>query len=226
MRIHSTFTRLTIFFSMGALAGAFSTLAAGCGTDPPGNGRGGTGGQDSGTGGRGGSAGSGGFGGSGGTGGTGGGGGSPGCNVPPEPNETEATAGMLAGIDECDSNGSTLTGVVNGTSDIDFYHYVGTPDATFCEVDPQASTDSPNLELCMYWSCRGGVPTTGYCQSGTDAQPPPGAPADQKGCCIATPGYVHAFDICNNTGGTADVYIRLRSPMMNVCLPYTVTYHF
>lgn len=139
-----------------------------------------------------------------------------------EPNNTIPSAALLPGIDDCDSSGSTLSGVLAGGGDPDFWHYLG-KDKIGCAVDPFASTKNA-VRLCVFVACSSGTTNVKKCNKGTAAVSPGGL----NGCCTDGPGDVSVDYSCPLVGSDdgADVFMRVDSPTATGCVPYEVSYHF
>jgi hypothetical protein len=198
--------------SSGGSAGATAT-----------GGSGGTAGSG-GTGATGGSGGTAGSAGSGGTGGSGGSGGGVTCNdTGSEPNDSEAAALTQPQINDCDGSGSSVTGVIAGSGDVDWFKFKGDDDL-LCSVDPYAisSAVSGGARLCAFADC-GGVTELKSCKKGVQNSSPSGL----AGCCTTT-GTDVALEI--NCPGTpednATIYIRIDQPSGNSCISYTIDYHY
>ncbi len=138
-----------------------------------------------------------------------------------EPNDTEVTAYPLGSIDECDSSGSTLTAVSSGTGDEDWYEYSGTSTLT-CIADPTATIDASGLEVCIFVICAEGTTTISSCANGSPSTSAAGTP----GCCTTSTTSMTAQMSCSSTTNAANVYMRVRQPSSNTCVPYDLAYHF
>ncbi len=139
-----------------------------------------------------------------------------------EANETEATATDLGMIEDCNSDGDMLSGVLDGQDDVDWFQYSG-DDVAFCTVDPERTlaVDGP-VRFCKFVECNASLQDTEIsCPEGvTQSQSPDGRP----GCC-SDDGF--AFDDINCPGidDDATVYLRLDQPA-NMCAAYTLSYHY
>ncbi len=138
-----------------------------------------------------------------------------------EPNDTEVTAYPLGSIDECDTSGSTLTAVSSGSADVDWYEYSGTSTLT-CIADPTATIDASGLEVCIFVICAEGTTTISSCTNGSPATSAAGTP----GCCTTGTTSMTAQMSCSSTTNAANVYMRVRQPSSNMCVPYDLAYHF
>ena len=193
----------------GALGGDGGTPSGGT-TSTGGGGFGATGG----------SGGFGATGASGGTGATGGGGtgGAPSCiDSGFEPNETEFDAYQLAAVTDCDGTGSSVSGKLDGQSDIDYYSFFGN-DVGGCFVDPGIKTGA-KVRLCVFVDCPGIAVS---CSQGTPATSPDGNP----GCCVPSGGSVAPTVDCNGFTEGATMYLRIDQGPSNQCTSYVVDYHY
>jgi hypothetical protein len=162
--------------------------------------------------------GSGGTGGMGGTGGTG-----PTCMDEPsekEPNDSEATAKDLGTINDDNSNGGTISGVLNGQSDADWYKYHGVDDFG-STVDPTRSVMfMMPARICKYAQCDNASDPSVTCPGGTSNDT---SPDGRKGCCSGG-GFTMDID-CTGIDDNATIYIRIDQASGD-CVPYTVMYHY
>jgi hypothetical protein len=139
-----------------------------------------------------------------------------------EPNEDEDSAFVLPAIDDCDKNGSSVDGILNGSTDKDWYKYTGTDGS--CVVDPtrDVTTVGP-IRICKFFACLDGTPSFD-CPSGTTQET---SPTGRPGCCSN-----QGFTVNMNCGAaglgndSADVYMRIDTSKQDACLKYTLKYHF
>lgn len=143
---------------------------------------------------------------------------------PNEPNDTPDTANDLGSITDSDSDGSTITGVLAGPDDSDWFTYHGS-DTTFALVNPTRNVMSDgNVTLCKYALCDVSPETQQLlCPDGTElAAATNGAP----GCCATNMGFT--FDLtCDSFWGddSATVWIEVLTDD-DACVSYSVDYHF
>ena len=207
-------------FGSGGSSGSGAAGASGGSSGAAGHAGGNGGSSAGGGGGTGGSGGSGGAGaaggaaGSAGTGGTGGTGAT--CNDPDEPNDSENAAKNLGAISDCDTDATSVAGVLDGKTDVDWFTYYGND--TSCIVDPFAST-SANVRLCLFADCPSAQVS---CSAGSIAASPLGRP----GCCVLGGGQLPLSLNCNGINDSAAMYLRIDQPAQNQCVAYTVDYHF
>lgn len=140
-----------------------------------------------------------------------------------ESNETEATATILDPIQDCDSNGSTIEGVLEDEDDVDWYRYDGT-DVFPCIVDPSRDlVANGSLRLCKFIECEGFLDYLTCPDTTTEETSAAGRP----GCCSST-GFSLANNedfVCIDADDSAAVYFRLDQAGSS-CVDYTLDYHF
>jgi hypothetical protein len=134
---------------------------------------------------------------------------------------SENVAKKLATIDDHDSSGGHITGVMNGPVDVDFYKFEG-DDTWTGTVDPTVSSGTTGLEVCMFVACMNGPVDFKGCSGGTMKNSDIGNP----GCCVATPGTTTLdYNCVGTTSESANVFIRVKQ-VADKCLPYSLDYHF
>lgn len=141
-----------------------------------------------------------------------------------EPNDTESEAQDLGTINDKDSNGESISGVIAGAGDVDWFKYSGEDDFLY-SVDPTREflSNGFDLRICKFIQCtENAVPEFGDCPGATTAETSPGG---RPGCC-GTSGFTLDFDCSGTTNDSATVYIRVDSSAGEECAPYTVNYHF
>ncbi|MBL9025090.1 MAG: hypothetical protein JNL21_23030 [Myxococcales bacterium] len=152
--------------------------------------------------------------------------GSSGCNDlgPGEPNDTEAAAHDLGTIGDCDDRGGSVSGLLDGATDPDWYKYHATDASSFCTTDPDRTvTSSDPIRICKFVQCDDNEANDFECPSGTSAAT---SPDGRPGCCGTS-----AFEFsltCGSSSIGADnamVYIRIDT-QENACVTYTLTYAY
>lgn len=141
-----------------------------------------------------------------------------------DPGSTEASAKALPGITDDDPQGSTVSGVLSGAADVDFYDFQGT-DSIGNAVDPTITSSTSGLEICMFVACDKQPTSFSGCSNG-GAQTTSGI--GNPGCCVASPGTTTLTFSCGgaiNTDDSAHVFLRVKQTG-NACLSYSVDYHF
>jgi hypothetical protein len=139
------------------------------------------------------------------------------CDDPNEPDEDETTARYLGAIDDCNGSGATVTGVLDGKTDVDWLRFYGS-DTFGCVVDP-VGTSSIKARVCLFADC----PSAQVSCSGSA---PASSPAGRPGCCAPQGGQISLSLGCNGIDDSATIYIRVDTPTQNACLPYSLDYHY
>lgn len=148
-----------------------------------------------------------------------------------DPGGSENLATVLPETDDCDNNYKTMTGVMKGAVDVDFYKLsaldkgISLSHPAGCSLDTDFEAQTAGTELCVFMRCKNStVDAVTGCESGT----PTTSDIGMKGCCAAAPG--HALPQWDCSGITdddsADVFMRVRQINGDRCLPYTVKYRF
>lgn len=158
------------------------------------------------------------------------GGGDP-CIDNGDPGGSENVATKLPETTDCDNDYKTITGVMKGAVDVDFYSLsakdegVSTSHPFGCSLDTDFEGETAGTELCVFLRCKNSTmnPVTG-CAQGTLSTSDIG----MKGCCAAAPGKaVPEWDCSGITDNdSADIFIRVRQIGGDKCLPYKVKYRF
>src|SRR5262249_2067864 len=76
-----------------------------------------------------------------------------------ESNNSESSATSIGNMaNECDDQGKSGTGILSGSSDVDWYSSHGANDSSTCTVDPFLSVYSGgvNVRACLYLKCDNG----------------------------------------------------------------------
>jgi hypothetical protein len=142
------------------------------------------------------------------------------CPTFGEPNESQAQAYSLGSISDCDSDGSSIPGALEGAVDVDWYFYAGS-DNFGCVVDPtRALSASGSLRLCKFAKCIQGN-TSVTCMNGASSasSPPPG----YQGCC-----HNQGFELdieCDGVDDDADILLRVDQGS-GPCVTYNLSYHY
>lgn len=143
------------------------------------------------------------------------------CNDPNDVPGTEPFAKDLGTITDKDADGASVTGVVKGSTDVDFYKVVGT-DTLGYVIDPTLTSSSSGVEMCMFLVCAAGTMDFQGCSGGSQATSAIGNP----GCCFTAPGTTTLNYNCKGTANdTATAFIRMKQTG-NLCLNYSASYHF
>lgn len=144
---------------------------------------------------------------------------------PGEPNESEAKAHDLGTITDDDADAVSVSGVIAGDGDEDWYRYTAL-DELFGVVDPARSMvqSETGLVLCKYVECADGLSGTEVtCEDGSSSDV---TSAGRPGCCK---GSDFGMTIeCPGANDSATIYLRLLQPSATpaTCNAYKITYHF
>ncbi len=142
-----------------------------------------------------------------------------------EPNETEQQAWNLGNISDDDGDQDSVSGVVDGAFDPDWFKYHGA-DESFTVVDPTRSlTASAPIRLCKFIDCDNGEEANFSCPSATQSA---SSPDGRPGCC-SMGGFAIDDLVCGGSQFNSDdatVFIRIDNPANTPCVSYTLTYHF
>jgi hypothetical protein len=131
--------------------------------------------------------------------------------------ETFTTVPLHKSINDCDGSGSSVSGTIQTTDDVDYFRFHG-DDTAFCRQGGYAST-SAAVRLCMLPKCNDGTYPSMTCTKGTKAT------VDGKPmCCVSSGGAVEIDFNCSGTDDSADVYLRVSST--TACRAYKVDYHY
>lgn len=137
-----------------------------------------------------------------------------------EPNDNEGEALELDPIDDTDSSGSQLGGILEGSEDEDWFSYEVT-DGSLAILEPQRilNADGP-IRLCKYYRCNTEQASKAVCDAGADTD----LLADGTSGCCADDQDV-AMDVeCTTGDDSGTVFVRL-STTANACVSYTVDYN-
>jgi hypothetical protein len=139
-----------------------------------------------------------------------------------EPNNSAASAISLGTIGDCDGDGGSITGVLNGTSDVDWYT-VGAEDGFTCSSEFVLTlTGGSSVEACVFTACNNEPDETEVdCNEGSEAT----APNGHQGCCAT--GLVKVNSNCPGFSDDVTALIRIRKQGSGgtSCTPYSFDYH-
>jgi len=146
------------------------------------------------------------------------------CLDPDDPGGAENVAKNLGTFEDCEKSFKTVSGVANGSVDLDFYK-VSSTDKLLCNGDADFNSPTAGLELCVYAKCKNSTANavTG-CSAGTQKTNGNG----MKGCCASTPGKAVPVWDCSGLSDddSADFVISVKQVNGEKCLPYKLQYHF
>ncbi len=145
------------------------------------------------------------------------------CIDPSDAGDQENASMSLPAANDCDAAAKTISGVLKGSADQDFYSVSATDD--WCSFDPEFESTTAGTELCVYARCKNTTTSAvTACAQGVKSTSPSGL----TGCCAAAPGRaVPTLDCGTWTGDdSADFFVRVRQINGDKCLPYAVSYRF
>lgn len=139
-----------------------------------------------------------------------------------ESNNTEENAADLGDIGDADDDGGTLTAVLDGPEDVDWFFYDGSDDIV-SSVDPTRTlTTVGGLRLCKYAECVNGLLETEVtCPEGTAMAT---SPDNRPGCC-GDDGFEVELNCQGVVSDDARVYLRVDQAQQE-CVQYTLDYHY
>jgi hypothetical protein len=172
--------------------------------------------------------------GSGASGAAGGAGGSPpDCpdNAIHEPNESEDTAFLLTmdPIDDCDDSGATVSGVISGANDVDWFRWLG-DDSALCPINDETpartlTQDQGGILVCKYVRCMDQEVDTEFdCPGGTS----PDVSGNSIAGCCGSSGFEFVVNCTGTTDEVVETFIKLEMPSATAatCNGYDLGYHF
>lgn len=142
-----------------------------------------------------------------------------------EPNNIEDDAHKLPNITDEDAAGASVTSILAGSGDVDWFAYMGS-DVAFAVVDPAGLLDADmELRLCLFVECTNGPTMPFTClDSVYDESPELTLP----GCCNTGGSTYVSIDLYCDAAGDESAYIFMRVDhgRDDICVPYEITYHF
>jgi hypothetical protein len=140
-----------------------------------------------------------------------------------EPDETEATAQVIPGNYSGCTATLTLSGVVAGATDVDYYRWRGVDDpmcASTYAPTLTLATPAPALRVCLFVECVDGRGESVDCLQGTSETSPTG----RTGCCQQGGATLSLELGCDGGGDTpVDYYARFDQLGGDACLAYRAT---
>ncbi|MEZ4452420.1 MAG: hypothetical protein R3B09_23345 [Nannocystaceae bacterium] len=139
-----------------------------------------------------------------------------------EPNNTEATAQDLGMITDDDDDKTSISGVLAGKGDVDWFTFIGT-DTVFHTTEPTRTvTADMGLRFCKFIECLGDGPalTEITCPAGTDFAI---SPQLRPGCCSGE-GFVLDDYNCPGSDDSLKIFFRLDKALFDECVEYTIDY--
>lgn len=136
-----------------------------------------------------------------------------------EPNDKEADAISLGTISDCDGDGSSVSGIMIGDEDLEWFKFGGN-DKFGCTVNPSVSISADSgYHFCMFVSC--GSPSAS-CPGGTESAK---SPSGKPGCCATnTKGFEMKIG-CSGVNDDSTILLRL-SRKTDACIEWKMSYHY
>jgi hypothetical protein len=137
-----------------------------------------------------------------------------------DPGGAENTAKALPDTDDSQNTAISVSGVLNGPVDVDFYR-LNVADTSFHLLQPDIQATSTGTEMCVFVKCPSGTSNV------TCSAPAVAKKSDIgiDGCCGTGPSSVTPGWNCGGTDDSAQLFIKI-SQTANKCLPYTFSYAF
>ncbi len=143
------------------------------------------------------------------------------CKDTNDVGNTNALAKVLPGITDNDSDAASVSSIIDGALDIDMFSLAGA-DTSFHVINATIATPTAEVEVCMFAKCQKGVMNFMGCSGGIQTK----NDIAMDGCCLTAPGTAVLNHNCTGTtDDSLNTFIRVKG-LKNVCIPYSVNYHF
>ncbi|WP_146646661.1 hypothetical protein [Labilithrix luteola] len=147
------------------------------------------------------------------------------CVDTDDPGGSEALAKALGDTPDSDDTTKTVTGVLNGVLDTDFYS-LSVTDTFGSILEAHFKTPTSGIELCVFLKCKDAKVTTNFkgCTGGVETTSSIG----MSGCCATGPSEATPKWSCGGfttTDDSANFYVRIKQTA-DACTPYDWTYTF
>lgn len=139
------------------------------------------------------------------------------------PADAEDSAQDLGDITDNDDDFIEQSGVLSGTSDVDWYTWHGADTALYI-AEPTFTLVSGTQRHCLFLECDdGGVAQTGVdCPEGSDFAI---SPKLRPGCCSAASFQIKDLN-CPGNDESVTMWLRVDKAAADMCSPYTFQAHF
>jgi hypothetical protein len=143
-------------------------------------------------------------------------------DIEPDDNDEE-TAKSFGDITDNDDDAFTISGILGGAEDTDWYTYHG-KDTFGYIVEPKVNLLAGGLRLCQFLVCDAGgaAQSEVTCPAGTKFAISPNL---RPGCCAATTFQVTEFN-CTGQDESATIWIRVDQPLVDACTDYEIKVTF
>lgn len=139
------------------------------------------------------------------------------CIDKDDPGSGEGTATALPDTTDGQQGAITVTGVLSGPVDVDFFK-LSMADATGSFINANILSPTSGIEICAFVKCKTGTTTVSACTNGTAIKT---SDLGTKGCCAAAPG--NASPEWDRPGvfddDSAEFVVRVRQTR-DKCTPY------
>ena len=137
-----------------------------------------------------------------------------------DPGGSENTAEALPDTTDAQNTAISVSGVLNGPVDVDFYR-LNVADTSFHLLQPDIQATSAGIEMCVFVKCPSGASNV------TCSAPAVAKTSDIgiDGCCGTGPSSVTPGWNCSGTDDSAQLFIKI-SQTADKCLPYSFSYAF
>ena len=137
--------------------------------------------------------------------------------------DDEETAKNVGSITDNDDDAVTITGILGGAEDTDWYSYHG-KDTFGYIVEPKVNLLAGGLRLCQFLVCDegGAAQSEVTCPAGSKFAISPNL---RPGCCAATSFQVTEFN-CTGQDESATIWIRVDQPVVDACTDYEIKVTF
>lgn len=144
------------------------------------------------------------------------------CVDTSDPGANESLAKSLGDTNDSDDTTKTVTGVLDGYLDTDFYS-LGVVDTSSGIIGAHFNMKTSGVEFCVFVKCKTDTTNFKSCNGGTATTSSIG----NSGCCATGPSEASPDWSCGGTftSDSADFYVRIKQTA-DACTPYEWTYTF
>lgn len=140
-----------------------------------------------------------------------------------DPGDSLSLATVLPETSDCDDDMKTVTGIMKGAADVDYYKLSALDHRLTCHKDTDFQAETPGTNLCVYLRCKNDTPNAVKgCKGGVLTRGDGGV----MGCCAAAPAHTAPDFDCSGTNESADISLVVTQVGGDECLPYKVNYRF
>jgi len=147
--------------------------------------------------------------------------GGPTCADKNDPGSSENTAKVLPDTNDAQNDPITVSGVLNGPVDTDFYK-LNVADTFGHLLEPDTQLKTSGVEMCVFVKCPSGNSSNVTCKGGAV---PKKSEIGTDGCCATGASAATPTWNCSGTNDGAVLFFRVKQTANN-CSPYSFTYAF